>query len=153
DDVIAAGEFLAKQDYVDPKRVYLGGHSTGGTLVLLTAECSNRFRAVFSFGPADMVAGYPDEYLPFDQSNQKEVDLRSPGKWLDSIQVPVFVFEGTAKGNLGAMGMIRNSKNPKVKLFPVTGANHFSLLAPTNRLIATKILKDDGAECTLTFTE
>ena len=30
--------FLAKQDYVDPKRIYLGGHSTGGTLALLTAE-------------------------------------------------------------------------------------------------------------------
>lgn len=30
------------------------GHSTGGTKVLLAAECSKRFRAVFSFGPVTM---------------------------------------------------------------------------------------------------
>ncbi len=52
DDIIAAAAFLAKQDYVDPKRIYLGGHSTGGTMVLLAAECSDRFRAVFAFGPS-----------------------------------------------------------------------------------------------------
>ena len=51
DDVLAAAEYLSKQAFVDPQRIYLGGHSTGGTLVLLVAECSGRFRAVFSFGP------------------------------------------------------------------------------------------------------
>ncbi len=58
DDILAAADFLAKQEFVDPQRIYLGGHSTGGTLVLLTAECSDRFRAVFSFGPVEDVAGY-----------------------------------------------------------------------------------------------
>lgn len=33
DDVLAAADFLGKQNYVDPGRIYLGGHSTGGTLV------------------------------------------------------------------------------------------------------------------------
>jgi dipeptidyl aminopeptidase/acylaminoacyl peptidase len=82
DDVLAAADFLSKQPHVDPQRIYLGGHSTGGTLVLLTAECSDRFRAVFSFGPADDVAGYglDSEYLPFDTSNAKELELRSPGR-------------------------------------------------------------------------
>src|SRR5213078_4101010 len=76
DDVLAAEAFLRKQDYVDPRRIYLGGHSTGGTLVLLAAECSDRFRAVFSFGPVDDVAGYEPQYLPFDTSNPREVELR-----------------------------------------------------------------------------
>ena len=58
DDVLAAADFLATVDYVDPRRLYLGGHSTGGTLVLLVAESSDRFRAVFSFGPVDDVSGY-----------------------------------------------------------------------------------------------
>src|SRR5579864_4486114 len=93
DDVLAAADFLAKQAFVDPKRIYLGGHSTGGTLVLLTAECSDKFRAVFSFGPADEVAGYGQEYIPFDTSNRRELQLRSPGLWLSSIRSPVFVFE------------------------------------------------------------
>jgi dipeptidyl aminopeptidase/acylaminoacyl peptidase len=38
DDVLAAHDYLSRQPYVDPKRIYPGGHSTGGTLALLTAE-------------------------------------------------------------------------------------------------------------------
>ena len=153
DDVLAAVDFLAKQSYVDPGRIYLGGHSTGGTLVLLVAECSDRFRAVFSFGPVDEVAGYGPEYLPFDRSNPRELEVRSPGRWLASIQSPTFVFEGTLQGNLDALqAMARSSTNPKVQFLPVRGANHFSILAPTNRLIAAKILHDDGPACSLVFT-
>jgi pimeloyl-ACP methyl ester carboxylesterase len=47
DGIIAAADYLIRQDYVDPQRVYLGGHSTGGTLVMLVAESTDRFRAVF----------------------------------------------------------------------------------------------------------
>jgi hypothetical protein len=35
----------------------------------------------------------------------------------------------------------------------VRGANHFSLLAPTTRLIAGKLLRDDGPAANLDFTE
>jgi len=156
DDVLAAADFLAKQPYVDPARIYLGGHSTGGTLVLLVAECSDRFRVVFSFGPAEDVAGYGPRsgFLPFDLSNPQEVRLRSPGHWLDSIQSPVFVIEGTQKGNLDSLqAMERTNKNPKVKFLPVRAATHFSLLAPANRVIAQKILADDGPETNLTLIE
>ena len=86
DDVLAAADYLGKQPYVDPGRIYLGGHSTGGTLVLLVAECSDRFRAVFSFGPADDVRGYGPEYVTFDASNPKEAELRSPVYWLKGIR-------------------------------------------------------------------
>jgi dipeptidyl aminopeptidase/acylaminoacyl peptidase len=154
DDVLAAAEYLAKQDFVDPKRIYLGGHSTGGTLVLLVAECSDRFRAVFSFGPVHNVGGYPPEYLPFDTSNPREVELRSPGPWLGSIKSPTFVFEGTVKGNINALqALARASTNPNTYFIKVRGANHFSVLAPTNRLLAGKILLDTGAACNLTCTE
>jgi pimeloyl-ACP methyl ester carboxylesterase len=154
DDVVAAAEHLGKQSYVDPGRIYLGGHSTGGTLVLLVAECSDRFRAVFSFGPADDVRGYPPEFLPFDTSNSREIDLRSPGRWLGSIKSPTFVFEGTVEGNIDSLqAMTRSSTNPRARFLPVRGANHFSILAPTNRLLAARILRDDGPECNLTFTE
>jgi dipeptidyl aminopeptidase/acylaminoacyl peptidase len=154
DDVLAAADFLAKQEYIDPRRIYLGGHSTGGTLVLLAAECSNRFRAAFSFGPVDEVAGYGPEYLPFATANPRELELRSPGRWLHSIQSPVFVFEGTSQGNLDCLqAMARASSNPLAHFYPVRGANHFSILAPTNRLIAAKILRDDGPTTNLAFTE
>ena len=35
----------------------------------------------------------------------------------------------------------------------VKGANHFDVLATTNRLIAEKILRDTGPTCNLSFTE
>lgn len=153
EDVIAAAKFLAKQNYVDPARIYLGGHSTGGTLVLLVAECSSMFRAVFSFGPADEIAGYDPAYLPFDTSNPRELELRSPGRWLASIKEPTFVFEGTIQANLGSLqAMAQTSTNAKAHFLPVPGANHFTILAPTNRLIAEKILRDNGPVCNLAFT-
>jgi acetyl esterase/lipase len=155
DDVVAAAEFLAKQPHVDPKRIYLGGHSTGGTLVLLVAECSDRFRAVFSFGPADDISHYPPQFVPgVNTADPREVELRSPGRWLHSIKVPTFVFEGTVQGNLSSLqAMADASTNPKAHFYPIRGGNHFNILAPTNRLIAQKILKDDGPEPSLAFTE
>ncbi len=152
-DVLAAADFLAKQSYVDPRRIYLGGHSTGGTLVLLVAECSDRFRAVFSFGPADDVRGYGDEYLPFDMTNPKEVEFRSPGRWLETIKSPTFVFEGSVQGNAESLKtMSRATTNPNIHFEVVRGASHFSVLAPINRLIASKILSDTEPVCNLTFT-
>ena len=35
---------------------------TGGTLVRLVAATTDRFRAVFSFGPADDVSAYPEQF-------------------------------------------------------------------------------------------
>ena len=63
DDVLAATDTLVKLPYVDSKRVYLGGHSTGGTLALLVAEASDRYRAVFSFGPVGDVTGYGGQFV------------------------------------------------------------------------------------------
>jgi acetyl esterase/lipase len=154
DDVLAAAEYLAGQEFVDPKRLYLGGHSTGGTLVLLVAESSDRFRAVFSFGPAEDVSGYPAEYTPFNTRDRREVELRSPGRWLHSVQSPTFVFEGTRQGNLTSLQrMAKASTDPKAHFYTVQGATHFSILAPTTRLLAAKVLADDGPETNITFTE
>jgi len=58
DDVLDATTYLEKQPYVDSHRIYLGGHSTGGTLALLAAECSDRFRTVFSFALVEDVSVY-----------------------------------------------------------------------------------------------
>jgi dienelactone hydrolase len=153
DDVLAATEALAKQDTIDPKRIYLGGHSTGGTLALLVAASTDRFRAVFSFGPADDVANYGTDRLPFDTSNRREFELRAPVRWLHSIRCPVFVFEGE-KGNLRSLqALASTSTNPLVHCYPIKGADHFSILAPLNRLLAGKVLRDDGPTTNITFTE
>jgi len=153
DDILAAALYLGREESVDPSRIYLGGHSTGGTLALLVAECTDRFRAVFSFGPVSDVSSYSGEYTPFDTANAREVAVRSPGRWLGSIKSPTFIIEGT-DGNLSSLqAMQRSSTNPLVHFLPVQGASHFSVLAPANQVIAREILADEGPTSSLTLNE
>jgi dipeptidyl aminopeptidase/acylaminoacyl peptidase len=152
EDVIAAAKTLRTLPTVDPQRIYLGGHSTGGTLALLVAEMTSDFRGVFAFGPVADVSGYDKEYLPFDTSNSKDVELRSPGYWLNSIRSPTWVIEGT-DGNIDSLrAMKAASKNSLVHFVEVDGASHFSVLGPVNELIAGKIYKDSGPACSITLT-
>lgn len=147
DDVIAAAEYLSKQDYVDPKRIYLGGHSTGGTLVLLAAESSDKFRAVFSFGPVASVASYPEEYLAFDKNNRLEKAVRAPAAWLNSIKNPTYIFEGV-NGNYRELHIFEEMKkslrSDRCSIFAVKGADHFSTLYPLTKMLSQKILEDTG---------
>jgi acetyl esterase/lipase len=145
DDVIAAGDYLANLDYVDPQRVYLGGHSTGGTLALLVAESTSRFRGVFSFGPVGNVKGYADE-ATFDTSDETEVRLRSPMYFVSAIRSPTFVFEGTASpSNAGALSSLTHKKGAApIHIRRVEGVSHFSILSPVTRLLAQKILRATG---------
>jgi Fe-S cluster assembly iron-binding protein IscA/alpha/beta superfamily hydrolase len=153
DDVLAAAAFLKAQTFVDPARVYLGGHSTGGTLALLTAECSDAFRAAFSFGPTDDVLGYGLSANPFVLTDPKELRLRSPGQWLHAVRGPTFVIEGSKSDNAEPLRTMKAAtRNANLAFFLVDGANHFDVLAPANRVIAVKVAKDTGPTCDLTFT-
>lgn len=155
DDVLAAAKFLATQPHVDPKRIYLGGHSTGGTLALLCAEMPNPFRATFAFGPVSSAKQYGAEYLPYDITNKRENILRAPISWLSSIAHPTFVFEGTEQpGNYDMLQLMQKySSNAQIRFLPVPRATHFSILAPTTKLIAQKIVKDNGAQTDIAFSQ
>ncbi|MCU0723546.1 MAG: alpha/beta fold hydrolase [Planctomycetes bacterium] len=144
DDVLAALEHLKGVEYVDPKRIYLGGHSTGGVLALLVAEATDGFRAVFSFGPiADMTGADPDD-LTYDLANERENRLRSPVHFLGAVRSPTFVIEGT-RGSIESLRQLESaSTNPALRFLVVKGANHFDVLAPLNRLIASKIAAQEG---------
>ena len=156
DDIIAAAKYLRNQPYVDTNRVYLGGHSTGGTLALLVSECSPLFRAVFAFGPVDDVAGYGADsgFLPFDLQNRREIRLRSPGYWLASIQSPTWILEGASgRANISSLrAMARVSRNPKVRFIEIKGADHFATLAPMNELISRHILQDTNTLCSIALS-
>ena len=150
--MLAAADFLAKQPYVDPARIYLGGHSTGGTLALLVAESTDRFRAVFSFGPADDVTRLPgpstSPLTPRDRARSRAA-LARPLAALDQ-DARRSSSRARSGGNIDSLQtMARTSTNPKAHFFAVRGADHFSILAPTNRLVAEKILKDEGPETNL----
>jgi hypothetical protein len=121
--------------------------------VLLVAEVSPRFRAVFSFGPVHAVAVYPVEYFPFDRSDRREMELREPIRWLHGIACPVFAFEGVG-GNLESLQRLAAaSTNPRAHFYAVQGADHFTILDPVTRLIAQKILDDAGPTSNLSFSE
>ena len=145
DDVIAAGKYLASRPDVDPKRIYLGGHSTGGTLVLLVAESTPQFRAVFAFGPISQIEQYGSDNLPFDVDDAKETALRSPGLYLGAISSPTCVMEGTESSNFSAArAMYSECENSNVHFYKLPGFDHFSELAPITPLIAAQIVKDTG---------
>ncbi|MCG8652792.1 MAG: prolyl oligopeptidase family serine peptidase [Pirellulales bacterium] len=149
-DVLAAADFLAQQPNVDPQRIYLGGHSTGGTLALLCAAASKKkFRAVFSFGPVDRVDGYGQEELPYDVNDDLEGELRDPVEWLHAIQIPTFVIEG-ANGNAICIFSMRTApKSEHVHLNIVREADHFDVLDPITRLLAKKVAADTGPTCNI----
>lgn len=154
-DILSALDYLEKKDYVDPKRIYLGGHSTGGTLALLVAESTDQFRSIFSFGPVSDVRAYGADALVFDITKKKEFELRAPVKWLNAISKPTFVFEGTDKpSNREAFHiLLKASTNPLIHFYSIQGKNHFSTLAPITKVIATKILLDDGPSSNIQFTQ
>jgi acetyl esterase/lipase len=145
DDVLAATEFLAAQPGIDPDRIYLGGHSTGGTLALLVAESSQRYRAVFAFGPIARVNVYGDENLTYSTNRPREEDLRNPVRWLHAIRTPTYVIEGE-DGNISQLRVLkRASKNGLIRFHEIAGKDHFDVLAPYSRIIAKQIATDTGA--------
>lgn len=153
DDVIAAAKHAASLPYVDPTRIYLGGHSTGGTLALLVAGSSDLFRAVICYGPVESVAGYGGDNLPFDGSNKMELVVRAPLACLAEIKTPTLVLEGTEKGNIDSLQVLRErNQNPLIRFHEIPGATHFNLLAPFNALFAKKLLADTGKTCDLGLT-
>lgn len=97
DDVLAAAEVLAKTPGVDPNRIFVAGHSVGGTMAMLSAMTSTRFKGCASF------SGSPDQpvwirgqenLIPFDQSDFNEMVMRSPLAFPSSFKCPARLYWG-----------------------------------------------------------
>lgn len=154
DDVIAAAEFLARRPEVDPERIYLGGHSTGGTLALLVAASTDLFRGVFAFGPVSSASEYGQDYMPYDIEDEEETRLRAPIEFLASIKSPTFVFEGLEQPtNVDALLEMEAAPHGRVKFYPVPGKTHFSVLAPMTRVIAEKIVREKDGVTSFSMAE
>ncbi len=154
DDIVAAAKFLAAQPHVDLQRIYLGGHSTGGTLALLAAESTRLFRAVFGFGAVGVASEYGAESLAFDVNSAEEDRLRSPLDHLGAVRSPTFLIEGTDDpSNVDSLTQMQASGPPQtIRFVQVPKTNHFSVLAPINRLIAEKIAADTETEVSIELT-
>jgi dipeptidyl aminopeptidase/acylaminoacyl peptidase len=102
DDVLAATERLAHLPGVDPKRLFIAGHSIGGTLTMLTAMSTHKFRA------AAPISGNPNAFrffsrypqdIRFDDSNAHEFEVRSALCYAHSFKCPIRVVHGTEEAH------------------------------------------------------
>ena len=94
EDVLAAADVLAKLPYVDSKRLFVAGHSAGGTLALLAAMMPNRFRAAASFSATCNQLNMNSVWIPFDTSDMREYEMRSPVAYATSFKCPVRLYHG-----------------------------------------------------------
>jgi acetyl esterase/lipase len=142
DDLIAAASFLATRADVDPERIYLAGHGTGGTLALLAASSTDRFAAVFAFGPVGDVRQYGTPEgggcLPADAS-EEEVAPRTPLGFVGSIRTPTFVFDGGLGGTADVFDELRERASARVHFTVVPGLDGAGLVGPATRTIARAI--------------
>ncbi|MCA9684013.1 MAG: prolyl oligopeptidase family serine peptidase [Myxococcales bacterium] len=159
EDLLAALAHLRSLPWVDPQRIYLGGHSTGGTHVLLAATAGADFRAAFVLGGrADLASvmaegGYGFEEFPV--GDETEVYLRSPIHWAKFIERPVYYFEGDQEYLIDAVDMAIHAQQagkPMVA-WEVPMGDHFTIQAPVKQLIATQILADTGTDPSFDFSE
>lgn len=103
DDVLALARYLRRRPDVDGRRIYLAGHSTGGTIALLAAMTDRRFRAVASFSASpDQVLfvrhGIRPGDIPFDVGDGRELEMRSPLAFAASLKAPARLFYGSEEG-------------------------------------------------------
>lgn len=144
-DVIGAGNYLKSLDYIDPEQVYLGGHSTGGTLALLVAEATDVFAAVICLGPSS--GDYGKERANYEWK-EKEIRLRSPKHFLSHIRKQTFIIEGQL-GNADSLAELqalqKATPNSNVTIASVTGADHFNVIHPVNAIFAKAIAEAKGA--------
>lgn len=153
DDIVSAYEYAASLPYVDPERIYLGGHSTGATRALLASEYTDKFRAVFCFGAVDEVKYHNNSQFTFDTDNDDEYIMRSPIHWLDNIVSPTYLIEGRDGNSANLERMADATDNENLHCYVIEGADHFSVLAPLTKLAAKKILADTGAEPAISITQ
>jgi dipeptidyl aminopeptidase/acylaminoacyl peptidase len=97
DDVLAAAEKLASLPALDPQRIYVAGHSAGGTLTMLAAMASRRFHAAAALsGSPDRIAFVRGGWkTPFDVSDIQEFRLRSPVAYATSFKCPARLYVGS----------------------------------------------------------
>lgn len=114
-DVLAAADHLAGLPGVDGSRLFVAGHSIGGTLTMLSAMASNRFRAAvpISGNPNAFrfFRRYPED-IRFDDSDVREFEVRTALCYAQSLKCPTYLMHGTKEPHLnqGARLMEKRAK-------------------------------------------
>lgn len=97
DDALAAAAYLENLPGIDRNRIFLAGHSIGGTMALLTA-LARPFRAAvpMSANPdAWSFFNHFKEDIRFDTSNEREFIMRSAVCFAGGFNCPVLLLRGS----------------------------------------------------------
>jgi len=104
-DVIAAGKYVAAIKGIDPARIYVSGHSAGGTLATLAVMMDNPFAMSAPIGASldmrIMVKLTHERYkslVVFDPADAHEVEGRSAVLFTASLRSPITLFHGDKDG-------------------------------------------------------
>ncbi|MFZ6681756.1 alpha/beta hydrolase family protein [Undibacterium sp. Tian12W] len=136
DDAIAAGKYLATLPQVDAQRIYLAGHSVGGSLAMLTAQMPSPYKAVAAysgFARLPLWLAHYKNIAPFNVDLPDEQKIRDPLRYVTSVKVPLFVFTESAASpsipvNTEFCNMV--AKYSVCKHEVITGS-HESMIAPS----------------------
>jgi formylglycine-generating enzyme required for sulfatase activity/acetyl esterase/lipase len=135
DDVMATADYLRKQPYVDASRLFIAGHSNGGTMTMLAAMASNQYRAAASFDGAPYRPEFVtrDKTVPFDSNDPRETLLRSPIAYASSFKCPARIYyaadsKGSRFGNL-RMAALAKKRGLDVEAVEIEG-NHVTHVRP-----------------------
>jgi acetyl esterase/lipase len=132
DDVLAAAEALADLPEVDSGHLYLAGHSAGGTLTLLAALSSRRFRAAASLSGAPDQVKFTlgrEEIIPFDPNDPREFQMRSSLAFPQSFKCPVRLYFGSQElpFRMSSQEVARQAKSAGLNVEAVSVAgDHFT---------------------------
>jgi acetyl esterase/lipase len=165
DDALAAVDYVSGLPFVDASRVYIVGHSAGGTIALLAVEATTKLRAAFVFGGApDIgtvigpfgVGGFDGVTTPFQATDKKEQRLRSAIDYIHHVRTPVFYFEGEDEGYIpDALKMEKQARKggAPVQVFEIEGGEHGDIVEPICEVLAKKIRTDAGPTCAIAVTK
>lgn len=101
-DAMAAADWLAHHPAVNPDRMFLAGHSNGGTLSMLVSMTTGRFRAAVPISGNTNAYAFFNRFrddIRFDADNPREFEMRSSACYAHSFKCPILLLRASEEKN------------------------------------------------------
>jgi dipeptidyl aminopeptidase/acylaminoacyl peptidase len=132
---VALDFILAKVPQIDPKRVYIAGHSSAATLALLVAEHEPRIKACAAYAPCTDVENRLAQMIPTLENAlpgyREFLRFSSPRTHADKLTCPVFLFHALDDKNVPAresttFAALLKKHNQHVTLVTTATGGHYN---------------------------